>query len=286
MKRLIITGTAILLVAIACKTVPFTGRKQFNFMNPSEVNAMSFTQYKTVLSESKLSTNKQQSQMVKNVGERIKNAVNKYMNDNGYSNLISGFEWEFNLIDDPTVNAWCMPGGKVAFYTGIMPICQDETGVAVVMGHEVAHAIAQHGAERMSHEMSTQLGGAALSVALQNQPELTQSIAMSAFGLGAQYGAILPFSRSHESEADKMGLMFMAMAGYNPEEAPKFWERMSTGNANQIPEFLSTHPSHTTRITDLKANMPEAMKYYNAAEKAPLNSTNNNNSGFPRTFGK
>ena len=178
------------------------------------------------------------------------------------SSELEGFDWEFNLIDDPkTVNAWCMPGGKVAFYTGIMPICKDETGVAVVMGHEVAHAIANHGRERMSQQMIAQYGLGTLSAVLGQNPGAGKDLLMQAVGAGASVG-MLKFSREHESEADHMGLIFMAMAGYDPNAAPAFWERMSSGGGNEPPEFLSTHPSHSTRIEDLKGWIPQAMKHY------------------------
>jgi predicted Zn-dependent protease len=201
--------------------------------------------------------------MVKGVGLKIQKAVEEYMAQNNWSGQLEGYAWEFNLIEDDIVNAWCMPGGKVVFYTGIMPICQDETGVAVVMGHEVAHAIANHGAERMSQGLVQQMGGQALSVALSSKPAETQALYNAAYGIASNYGAMLPFSRLHESEADKMGLIFMAMAGFDPQEAPKFWERMQKKSGGAAPpEFLSTHPSHESRIKDLNAQIPEAMKYY------------------------
>jgi len=247
-----------------CSSVPVTGRKQLSIVSASEMNSLGATSYKETLSSSKLSTNATQTAMIKRVGERISKAVEQYMAEKNMSSVVSGFQWEFNLIDDPnTVNAWCMPGGKVAFYTGILPVCQDEAGIAVVMGHEIAHAIANHSGERMSQELMVQLGGTALSTALQQKTEQTQQLALTVFGVGTQLGAILPYSRLHESEADKMGLIFMAMAGYDPNEAPKFWERMKAASGGSAPpQFLSTHPSDTKRITDLQAAMPEAMKYY------------------------
>lgn len=250
------------LMLTACATVPITGRKQLNLVSDSEVMAMSFSQYDQFLKENKLSTNKEQTAMVKRVGKKIAAAVEKYMADNGYSNHIAGFEWEFNLVDDDTPNAWCMPGGKVVFYTGILPYTKDEEGLAVVMGHEIAHAVAKHGNERMSNQLAVQTGGTALSVAIDEKPEETKAIYMAAFGLGAQYGFMLPYSRTHETEADKMGLIFMAMAGYNPQAAVPFWERMATGGGQKPPEFMSTHPSDHTRIKDLQSYMPEALKYY------------------------
>ncbi|MDZ7608535.1 MAG: M48 family metallopeptidase [Cyclobacteriaceae bacterium] len=253
----------ILMLCYSCATVPVTGRKQLSLVSNSEILPMSFSSYKTVLDSAKLSTNKQQAEMIKRVGARIQKSVEEYMAQNNWSDQLNGYAWEFNLIEEDVVNAWCMPGGKVVFYTGIMPICQDETGVAVVMGHEVAHAVANHGAERMSQGLIQQMGGEALSVALASKPDETRALYNTAYGVASNYGAMLPFSRLHESEADKMGLIFMAMAGYNPEEAPKFWERMAkTSGGGAPPEFLSTHPSHATRIRDLNAQIPEAMKYY------------------------
>jgi predicted Zn-dependent protease len=253
--------TALLLVA-ACATVPITGRKQLSLIPDSEMNALSFQQYDQVIAESDLSADPEATGMVTKVGVRIQKAVEDYFRQNGISSHLDGYQWEFNLIQSDQVNAWCMPGGKVAFYTGILPVCQDETGIAVVMGHEVAHAIAEHGSERMSHQMALQMGGMALSEATRTQPEKTQALYMSAFAIGAQYGAMLPYSRKHESEADHMGLIFMAMAGYDPRQAPVFWERMSAGGGAAPPEFMSTHPSDATRIRELNEHMSEALQYY------------------------
>lgn len=262
MMRSILISIA-LVVVYACATVPVTGRRQVSLISSGEINQMSAEQYQQVLRESKLSTNQEQVAMVKRVGNNIKNAVEQYMASKGASSELAGFNWEFNLIqDDQTVNAWCMPGGKVAFYTAIMPICKDEAGVAVVMGHEVAHAIANHGRERMSQGLIAQFGLGTLSAAMGQNPTATQNIFMQAVGVGTNVG-MLKFSRSHESEADHIGLIFMSMAGYDPNEAPKFWERMSELSGGQAPpEFLSTHPSHDTRIKDLEGWIPEAMQYY------------------------
>jgi predicted Zn-dependent protease len=257
----------ILIVALTllqgCATVPVTGRKQLNLVSASEINAMSAQQYQEVIKKGPLSTNQEQTQMVKRVGTRIQKAVEDYMAQKGASNQLAGFNWEFNLIqDDKTVNAWCMPGGKVAFYTAILPICKDELGVAVVMGHEVAHAVANHGAERMSQGLLAEFGMSTLGAAMGQNPTVTQQIFMQSVGIGTNVG-MLKFSRSHESEADHMGLIFMAMAGYDPSAAPAFWERMATlSGGQQPPEFLSTHPSHDTRIKDLQGWIPEAMQYY------------------------
>ncbi|MBN2174344.1 MAG: M48 family metallopeptidase [Bacteroidales bacterium] len=261
-KRTIFVVLGIFL--FSCATVPITGRKQLALVPNSQILPLSYSSYEQVLKESKLSTNQAEVNMVKKVGSNIEKAVEEYMAQNNMIDALKGYEWEFNLIDDKDViNAWCMPGGKVAFYTGIMPICQDEAGVAVVMGHEVAHAIANHGGERMSQGLVQQLGGLALSVALQDKPEQTQALFFTAYAVGTTYGVMLPYSRLHESEADKLGLIFMAMAGYDPYEAPEFWERMKAqSQGDQPPEWMSTHPSHQSRIDELNAYIPKAMKHY------------------------
>jgi predicted Zn-dependent protease len=250
-------------VLYACANVPITGRQQLNLVSNAEIIPMVNQQYDSIVRTAKLSSDAQQTAMVKNVGVRIQKAVERYMAQNNLSSQLEGFDWEFNLIDDPkTVNAWCMPGGKVAFYTGIMPICKDEAGVAVVMGHEVAHAIANHGRERMSQGLVANMGLSTLSAALGQNPSMTKQVMLQAVGVGTQIG-MLKFSRQHESEADKIGLIFMAMAGYDPNNAVTFWERMDQmSGGGAPPEWLSTHPSHGTRISDLKAEMPNAMKYY------------------------
>ena len=251
------------LILYACATVAVTGRQQLSLVSNEEIIPIVNQQYDSIIRTAKLSNNQQQVGMVKNVGSRIQRAVEKYMADHNASGELKGFDWEFNLIDDPkTVNAWCMPGGKVAFYTGIMPICKDEAGVAVVMGHEVAHAIANHGRERMSQGLVANGLMGTFGAALGQNPGLAKQILFQAVGVGAQVG-MLKFSRQHESEADKIGLIFMAMAGYDPNEAVTFWQRMdSMSGGGAPPEWLSTHPSHNTRIKDLKDAMPEAMKYY------------------------
>ncbi len=261
MKRIAALTLAITLL-YACASVPVTGRKQLNVVSNGEIFPMSFQQYEKVIKESKLSSNQAQSAMIKSVGGKIKTAVEAYMASIGASSSLQGFSWDFNLIEEDVVNAWCMPGGKVAFYTGIMPVCKDEVGVAVVMGHEVAHAIANHGAERMSQGMAVNMGLSSLSSAMGSNPTMTEQIFLQSAGLGSQLG-VLAYSRTHESEADKIGLIFMAMAGYDPNAAPAFWERMkSMSGGSAQPEFMSTHPSHDKRIQDLKASVPEAMKYY------------------------
>jgi len=251
------------VVLTACSSVPITGRKQLSIIPSSQMMSMSYQQYDDFLKSNKLSTNAQQTQMVKTVGAKIKTAVEAYFRQQGMSSELNGYNWEFNLIESPEANAWCMPGGKVVFYTGILPITKDETGLAVVMGHEIAHAIAEHGNERMSQSLISELGGVALAVALQEKPAETQQLWLTAYGVGNQLGVMLPFSRLHESEADRMGLIFMAMAGYNPNEAVSFWQRMADmKNGQSPPEFLSTHPSDATRIRQIKSWLPEAMTYY------------------------
>ncbi|MFN3872347.1 MAG: M48 family metallopeptidase [Ignavibacterium sp.] len=264
MKRIKIYLSLILLALLVyyCSTVPITGRKQISLIPASEINALSFQQYGEFLKQNKLSEDKEAVAMVKRVGVNIQKAVETYFTQNNMMNQLQGYEWEFNLVESNEVNAWCMPGGKVVVYTGILPLTKDETGLAVVMGHEIAHAIAQHGAERMSQGLLQQLGGMALSVALQNEPETTRNLFLTAYGVGTTLGVMLPFSRTHESEADRLGLIFMAMAGYNPEAAVDFWTRMSQAGGQKPPEWLSTHPSDETRIADIKKHLPEALGYY------------------------
>ncbi len=251
------------LLLIYCSTVPITGRKQLSLIPQAEILAMSYQQYGEFLKTNAVSTNQQQTAMVKRAGGRIQKAVEDYFAQKNLSEQLKDYRWEFNLVESEDVNAWCMPGGKVVVYTGILPIAQTETGLAVVMGHEIAHAIAEHGNERMSQQLVAQMGGVALAVALQDKPQETQALWMTAYGVGSQVGVLLPFSRTQESEADHLGLIFMAMAGYDPSESVNFWQRMSAGKQGQAPpEFLSTHPSDQTRINNLKKLIPEVMQYY------------------------
>lgn len=265
-------ATSILALAfflLQCSYVPMTDRKQFKLFGNSQLFPMSYQQYSQVKSESRIVTGTREANMVKNVGGRIQKAVEQYFVDQGQPNYLKDYRWEYNLINEDVVNAWCMPGGKVAFYTGIMPVCRDEAGVAVVMGHEIAHAIANHGGERMSHQYAAQGGMIAIYALLNSgqggvERQHLNNLVMQAAGMGTNLG-ILAFSRKHESESDKLGLYFMAMAGYDPREAPKFWERMSAQSSGQAPpEFLSTHPSHNRRIRDLNHNMKKALEYYTA----------------------
>jgi predicted Zn-dependent protease len=223
---------------------------------------MGQSNYATFLKENPaVSPPTRQSSEVTAVGIRISKAVEKYMKDNGLSKQIEGYKWEFNVVDSKEVNAWCMPGGKVVVYTGILPLTKDDAGLAVVMGHEIAHAIADHGNERMSQELAVQAAGIGLQVYMQQKPQMTQDIFLSAFGVGSQLG-ILGYSRQHELEADKLGLVFMAMAGYDPERAVTFWQEMSKVGGSKPPELMSTHPSDERRIAQIKAFLPEANKYY------------------------
>jgi len=267
-SRLTIACSLILLTS-SCSQVAITGRKQLNLVPASVMNSLSFQSYGEFLLQNKLSGDARQTQMVKSVGARIQKAVEKYCAENNLSDRLEGYKWEFNLVEDPSVNAWCMPGGKVVVYTGLLSMAGNEAGLAVVMGHEIAHAIAQHGAERMTQGLTVELGGAALSQALAKQPEQTRSLFMKSYGVGTHYGVLLPYSRVHENEADHLGLIFMAIAGYDPREAVNFWERMSAAGKDTPapPEILSTHPADTTRIRNIKALLPQAMQHYQAAQK-------------------
>ncbi|OGD22229.1 MAG: peptidase M48 [Candidatus Aminicenantes bacterium RBG_16_63_16] len=253
---------AVLLVFQACSTVPVTGRKQFALLPDSQLLSMSLDQYGQFLRENKLSADAAQTDMVKRVGRRIQAAVEMYFAQHNLSRELKAYAWEFNLVEHKDVNAWCMPGGKVVVYTGILPFTQNENGLAVVMGHEIAHAVARHGNERMSQLLVAQLGGLALNEALSQKPQQTRSLWMNAFGAGVQVGALLPFSRLQENEADRLGLIFMAMAGYDPNGAVVFWQRMSQKAGGKPPEFLSTHPADETRIRKIRAGLPEALTYY------------------------
>lgn len=252
------------LALAACATVPHTGRRQLSMLPEGDLLKMSLTQYSEVLAKSKLSTDKRQVAMVRRVGYRIAAAAEDFLRQTGQGDQIRYYQWEFNLIDDDSmVNAWAMPGGKTAVYTGLLPVARDETGLAVVMGHEVAHALAHHGNERMSQQLLVAMGGVALAVALQSQPSETRNLFLLAYGAGTTVGFALPYSRLHESEADRIGLVLMAKAGYDPRAAPGFWKRMmAEGGGSRPPEFLSTHPDPATRVENLKHLIPEAMEYY------------------------
>lgn len=264
MKNIFLYSISILfLILSSCSSVPLTGRKQVLLVSDQEVLTLSLQEYGEFMKTAPKSTDKANTALVNKVGRNIANAVESYLKANGMESMLSEYAWEFNLVKSPEVNAFCMPGGKIVVYEGILPITKDETGLAVVLGHEVAHAVAKHANERMSQQMLQQYGGAALGVALSGTSGTVQNVANSVYGLGAQYGVMLPYSRKQELEADKLGLIFMAMAGYNPQEAEGFWTRMSnkSGGAS-VAEFQSTHPSDETRIKKIRESLPEAMKYY------------------------
>ncbi len=255
MRRILLTLVLFLMVA-ACKTNPFTGKSTLNFYPNSQVFPMAFAQYDQFLSDNKVVSGTSEAKMIKRVGQRIASAAERWLDANGHPGYLKDYQWEYNLVNDKAVNAWCMPGGKIVFYTGIMPICQSETGVAVVMGHEVAHALADHGAQRMSAGTLQQIGAVAGNVAIKD--EKTRNTFNLAYGIGSQVGVMLPFSRGHETEADRIGLQIMAIAGYDPDEAAELWKRMKAKGGQAPPEFLSTHPSNDTRIANLMAWAPAA----------------------------
>lgn len=251
----------LLFIAVACSSVPLTGRSQLRLLPDSQLATLGLDSYKQVLSESKLSDDPAQVETVRRVGMRLARAAEDYLRANNLST--ANYAWEFNVIkDDKTANAWCLPGGKVAVYSGILPITKNDAGLAVVMGHEIAHALANHGNERMSQGMMAQMGEIALSTALKNQPGQTKNLFMTSYGVASQVGVLLPYSRVHESEADRIGLTLMAMAGYDPHEAIPFWQRMNESGGARPPEFLSTHPAPESRINNIRQYIPEAMAVY------------------------
>ncbi|MFS4416821.1 M48 family metallopeptidase [Maribacter sp. 2307ULW6-5] len=243
----------------ACKVNPFTGQKTLNFYKNAQLFPTAFAQYDQFLNENKVITGTPEANTLRRVGQRISSAAERWLAANGYAGYLKDYKWEYNLVEDNTVNAWCMPGGKIVFYTGILPITQTETGIAVVMGHEVAHALADHGAQRMSAGTLQQLGAVGVALATSGKSAETQNAFMQAYGIGTQMGGMLPFSRSHETEADRIGLQIMAIAGYNPDEAAELWKRMKANSGGEAPpEFMSTHPSNDTRINNLTAWAPLA----------------------------
>ncbi len=261
MKKLL---SLLLLACIlaSCSSVMLTGRKQLLLIPESDVVAMSLQSYKQFVDSVPPSIDKVNTALVKKVGAKMSAVVETYMKANGYAADVANLAWEFNLVKDKQVNAFCMPGGKVAVFDGILPITKDETGLAVVMGHEIAHAIAKHSAERLSQQLLVQYGGSLASLLVSKKSEIARAGVNSLYGLGAQYGVMLPYSRKHEYEADQMGLIFLAIAGYDPSKAVEFWERMAANSTNNAAEFMSTHPSDANRIAKLKELLPGAMKYY------------------------
>ena len=255
--------------ALSCSRNAVTGKNQLLLVPESEMQTMAVSQYKEFLDSSRVvNPSVKDAAMVKRIGQRITNAITEYYKGQGRANVLDGYKWEYNLVESNEVNAWCMPGGKIVVYTGLLPVTQNEAALAVVMGHEITHALARHGSERMSQGMLQQFGQVALSVALANKSQQTQNLFMTAYGAGSNVAVILPFSRNQEYEADQFGLNFAAMAGYDPQQAIPLWERMEKmSGGSKPPEFLSTHPSEGNRIDRLKKQMPEALKYYK-----PINS--------------
>lgn len=265
-KRILLSLVCITLLVLSCAQNPFTGKNTLALVPNSEILPSAFAQYGTFIKENKVISGTADANRVVSVGTKIKNAAEKWLNANGYQGYLKDYQWEYKLVENKEVNAWCMPGGKIVVYSGILPITKDEAGLATVLGHEVSHALANHGQQRMSAGMLQQLGAAGVGAAVGTKTEQTQQIAMTAYGAVTQFGGMLPFSRSHESEADKIGLTLMAIAGYNPEKAVEFWGRMSTASGGGAPpEFMSTHPSDATRIANLKKLIPvakaEALKF-------------------------
>ncbi len=253
------------MLAIACSRNAITGKNQLSLVSDDQMQTMAQSQYKQFLSENKVVSTSQSkdAEMVKRVGSRIANAITTYYKGKGLGSELAGYQWEYNLISSDQANAWAMPGGKIVVYTGLLPITQNEAALAVVLGHEIAHAIAKHGKERMSEGLLQQLGGVALSVALSSKPQQTQALFMQAYNVGSAVGVTLPHSRNQEYEADKLGLIYSALAGYDPRQAIPLWERMEAqGGGQRPPEFLSTHPAEGNRIQRLQQQMPQALKHY------------------------
>ena len=267
LKSLVQTGLLYLILIIgtlSCTRNALTGKKQLTILPEAEIQSLASGQYKDFLKTHPLVAGQQNAQvaMVKRVGERITQAVNRYYAGKNMSSVLNGYKWEYNLVDDATVNAWCMPGGKIVVYTGLLPISMNENALAVVMGHEVSHALLQHGNQRMSSSMLQQFGGITLAVALSSKPAQTQNLFLQAYGIGSEVGVMLPFSRKHELEADRYGLIWAAMAGYDPNEALAFWDRMEKASGgNQVPDFLRTHPTDAVRKEKIKSYLPEALTY-------------------------
>lgn len=271
-KSLVLLPLVLLLVGCGTtSTVPITGRKQHLLVSNEQVMSLANEQYQKYMRTAKLSTNANNTAMVKRVGQRLANAVTTYLTQHGEGEELKQYRWEFNLVQDNSANAFCMPGGKIVVYEGLLPITKNETALAIVLGHEIAHAVAHHSAERLSSQLKAQYGAAALGLILSGSgaSQATQELGQQVYGLGAQYGVMLPYSRKNESEADYMGLIFAAIAGYNPQEAVAFWQRMNAGGGQSVPQFMSDHPSHESRIAALQRAMPEAMKYYTGKAATP-----------------
>ncbi len=253
------------LMLQACGSVPILGRKQLLLVPDQEVLTLSLQQYQEFIHSAPVEKNTAQARQVEQVGRRIATAVETFYRNNGFESELKKFSWEFNLVKSKDVNAFCMPGGKIVVYEGLLPITRDETGLAIVLGHEIAHAVAKHANERISQQMALQYGGQ-IAGGLLGDNAVAQQIGGLVFGVGGQYGVMLPYSRKHEYEADELGLIFMAMAGYDPRAAEDFWIRMSQASGGSAPlEVMSTHPSDQNRIAKIREHMPEALKYYQGA---------------------
>ena len=273
MKKVILLLTVVATILSSCSKVPVSGRNQLNLVSDSEVLQASLASYKEYMGKATKSTETVKSAQVTRVGQKIAAATEAYLNANGMSDQVRNFAWEFNLVKDNELNAFCMPGGKIVVYEGIMNIIGSDDELAVVLGHEVAHAVAKHSNERLSQQKALEYGGAILGVLTQNASATTQSLANTVFGLGANYGVMLPFSRKHETEADNIGLVLMTIAGYNPDCALTFWQKMSAGSTNSKAEFLSTHPSDATRIANLQKQLPQVRQKYGAYIQQTTSST-------------
>ncbi|MDD4515255.1 M48 family metallopeptidase [Massilibacteroides sp.] len=261
MNKEILIWIIALVTLSSCGSVPLTGRKQMLLVSDQEVLTSSLTQYSDYIKTAKLSTNKTKTAQVVRVGKKIAAATEAYLKANGLESEVQNFAWEFNLVNEDQVNAFCMPGGKIVVYEGLLKLVDSDDELAVVVGHEVAHAVAKHSNERMSQQLLTQYGASVLDQAVSGSSSAVQTLAGTVYGLGAQYGVMLPYSRKHEYEADHMGLIFMAIAGYNPEKAVSFWTKMSTASNANVPEIMSTHPSDGNRISEIQKFLPEAKKY-------------------------
>jgi len=259
-NKLLVVVLFVVATVISCKTVKMTGRKQFNMVPNSQIFPASFAQYNGFLQEHKVSTDATQSERIKRIGNRLIKAVEKYYKKNGWESDLQGYKWEVNLVDDPQMNAFCMPGGKIVYYTGLLKVTTTDAEIAAVMGHEISHALANHGAERMSMAYGQQLGAILTMLATSKAKPEDQKKWMAIYGYGSQLGVMLPYSRKHEAEADKMGQILMAIAGYNPDAAAEVWVKMSKMGGQQPPEFLSTHPSNERRMNNLRKWAPEAKR--------------------------
>lgn len=263
MVKKLLSVFIVAVTAVACSTNKITGRSQLHLLPESELQAMGTQEYQQFLSQSKVvsASSDRDAEMVKRVGSRLANAVQQYFASKGLQNQLEGYKWEYNLVADNQANAWCMPGGKIVVYTGLLPYTRNEAALAIVLGHEITHAVFQHGNSRMSQGLLQQLGGVALTVALSQKPAETQNLFLQSYGVGSQLG-VLAFSRKDESEADHYGLIWAALAGYNPQEAIPFWQRMAQSSGSKPPALLSDHPTDEKRIADIQKWMPEALKYY------------------------